>query len=57
MQRGEPRHHLQMKLRLSNLQEDEAHAEEKVWCVTLATEGKGALPSAHRYMVNIALVN
>lgn len=46
-----------MELRLSNLQEDEARAEEKVWCVTLATEAKGALSSADRYMVNTALVN
>lgn len=57
MQRGQPRHHLQMKLRLSKLQEDEAHAEEKVWCAALATERKGALSSADRYLVNTALVN
>lgn len=57
MQRGQPKHHLQMKLRLSKLQEDEAHAEEKVWCAALATERKGALSSADRYLVNTALVN
>lgn len=57
MQTGLPGHHFQMNLRRSNLQEDEAHAEEKVWCFTLATEGKGALSSADNYMLNTALVN
>lgn len=57
MQRGQPRHHFQIKCKLSYLQEYEAHAEEKVWAVTLATEGRGTLSPADRYMLNMAFVN
>jgi len=46
-----------MKFKLSNLQEYEAHAEEKAWGVALATEGRAALSSASRYVFTIVLVN